>query len=67
MVAPGYIKTGITDDPAMDVFSARRVPMKRVGTPADLEAIAAYLACDGAAFHTGDIITIDGGWMATLF
>ena len=67
MVAPGYINTGIVDDPAIDAFSAQRAPMKRVGTPADLEAIAAYLASDGASFHTGDIITIDGGWMASLF
>jgi len=67
MVAPGYIKTGIVDDPAIDAFSAQRAPLKRVGTPADLEAIAAYLASDGASFHTGDIITIDGGWMAALF
>lgn len=67
MVAPGYIKTGIVDDPAVDEFSAQRAPMKRVGTPADLEAIAAYLASDGASFHTGDMITIDGGWIATLF
>lgn len=67
LVAPGYIKTGITEDPAIDEFSAARTPLKRVGTPEDMEAIAAYLASDGAAFHTGDIITIDGGWMATLF
>ena len=67
MVAPGYIKTGIVDDPAIDAFSAQRAPMKRVGTPGDLEAIAAYLACDGASFHTGDVITIDGGWMASPF
>ena len=67
MVAPGYIKTAIVDNPAVDEFSAQRAPLKRVGTTADLEAIAAYLACDGASFHTGDIITIDGGWMASLF
>lgn len=40
--------------------------MKRVGETADLEAIAAYLASDAASFHSGDVITIDGGAMATL-
>lgn len=66
MVAPGYIKTGIVNDPAVDEFSAGRTLLGRVGKPSDLEGIAAYLASEAACFHTGDIITIDGGWMTSL-
>lgn len=40
----------------------RRTPLRRWGEPADLEGIAAYLASDEAAFHTGDSIRIDGGY-----
>ena len=67
MVAPGFIKTDITDDPAVIDLMTERSPMKRVGQTEDLEAIAAYLASDAASFHTGDVITIDGGAMASLF
>ena len=33
----------------------------RVGNPSDLEGITAYLMSDASAYHTGDLIVIDGG------
>ena len=39
-----------------------RIPMRRWGRPADLGGIAVYLASDASQWHTGDIITIDGGY-----
>lgn len=78
MVAPGYIKTDIgrhregasssesAEVSAIDKRFIDRTPIERVGHPKDFEAIAAYLASDGAAFHTGDIIVIDGGYMVTV-
>jgi len=66
LVAPGFIKTDIADDPELIAQMIEMTPMRRVGQTADLEAIAAYLASDAASFHTGDVITIDGGAMATL-
>ena len=54
------------DDPELIAQMIEMTPMRRVGQTADLEAIAAYLASDAASFHSGDVITIDGGAMATL-
>lgn len=39
-----------------------RIPMRRWGQPADLGGIAVYLTSDASSWHTGDIITIDGGY-----
>jgi 2-keto-3-deoxy-L-fuconate dehydrogenase len=42
-------------------FVARQ-PMGRLGTPAEIAALAVYLASDEAAFTTGTAQVIDGGW-----
>lgn len=39
-----------------------RIPMRRWGTPADFAGIAVYLASRASQWHTGDVITIDGGY-----
>ena len=39
-----------------------RQPMGRLGTPAEIAALAVYLASDEAAFTTGTQQIIDGGW-----
>ena len=36
------------------------------GTPADFEGIAVFLASDASRFVTGQIIYVDGGWLATF-
>ena len=46
-------------------FMASRTPMLRLGNPEDVEAAAVYLASDAARYHTGDILVIDGGWLAS--
>jgi NAD(P)-dependent dehydrogenase (short-subunit alcohol dehydrogenase family) len=79
VVAPGYIKTGEatrasrgrapeTSGPpsAYDQGFIDSTPMGRVGYPDDFEGIAAYLASDAARFHTGDVIVIDGGYLASV-
>jgi NAD(P)-dependent dehydrogenase (short-subunit alcohol dehydrogenase family) len=43
----------------------RRVPARRLGTPAEVAALFAYLASDDAAFVTGEVIRIDGGELAS--
>jgi len=42
-------------------FVARQ-PMGRIGTAAEIAALAVYLASDESAFTTGTIQVIDGGW-----
>lgn len=39
-----------------------RIPMRRWGTPADFAGIAVYLASSASSWHTGDVITLDGGY-----
>jgi NAD(P)-dependent dehydrogenase (short-subunit alcohol dehydrogenase family) len=39
-----------------------RVPMRRWGTRDDFGGIAVYLAGGASGYHTGDAITIDGGY-----
>jgi len=65
MVAPGYFETELTRsshvDPAKGRKLGARYPIPRVGDPADLEGITAYLMSDASSYHTGDLIVIDGG------
>lgn len=65
MIAPGMILTGMTSDnphteSIIKHFSAI-TPLQRPGYMLDIEGPAAYLASDASAFHTGDILIVDGG------
>jgi NAD(P)-dependent dehydrogenase (short-subunit alcohol dehydrogenase family) len=37
----------------------------RIGQPSDLDAAVVYFLSDGSRFTTGQVLTIDGGWMVT--
>jgi 2-hydroxycyclohexanecarboxyl-CoA dehydrogenase len=39
----------------------RAIPFKRLGEPADVVGIVAFLASDGAAFITGQVVSVSGG------
>jgi 2-keto-3-deoxy-L-fuconate dehydrogenase len=39
-----------------------RQPMARLGEPAEIAALAVYLASDESSFVTGTVQIIDGGW-----
>jgi 3-oxoacyl-[acyl-carrier protein] reductase len=41
-------------------------PMRRIGTPADMGAAAAFLCSELAGFITGQVLVIDGGSLETL-
>jgi NAD(P)-dependent dehydrogenase (short-subunit alcohol dehydrogenase family) len=66
-IAPGWVVTGMTDRFIEgDQFEANvkpRIPVGRWGTPEDFAGIAVYLASDASTWHTGDTITIDGGYL----
>jgi citronellol/citronellal dehydrogenase len=62
-VAPGIIRSSGVDQypPELVEMSRVRTPMKRLGTPEEVAELVAYLACDAAAFVTGETWYIDGG------
>lgn len=64
-ILPGAILTGMTArgfaDPKIADIWARKSPLKRLGAPADVAALAAFLASDAAGFITGQAIAADGG------
>jgi len=41
-----------------------RQPVGRLGRPEEVASLVRYLACDEAAFVSGSLMTIDGGWTA---
>jgi len=41
-----------------------RMAIKRIGTPADVVGAALFLASPAAAWVTGQILAVDGGWLA---
>ena len=65
-ILPGWIATDMTQA-AQDaqVFQDKvisRVPSRRWGQPADFGGVAVYLASDASAYHSGDTLTVDGGY-----
>ncbi len=62
-ISPGYIATNMTkkEDPLVPTWLAV-TPMKRLGTPEELQGIVVYLASDASTFTTGSDIVIDGGF-----
>jgi 3-oxoacyl-[acyl-carrier protein] reductase len=43
-----------------------QIPMRRIGEPHELAALATFLASDRAAYITGQSIAVDGGWIRSL-
>jgi NAD(P)-dependent dehydrogenase (short-subunit alcohol dehydrogenase family) len=63
---PGWIETDLNRSLLQSEIGASRIlpriPQRRYGAPEDLGAAAVYLASPGAAYHTGDVLVIDGGY-----
>ena len=56
----GFLGEGEAGQKIYDAL-VRAIPMKRVGQPADIPGIVAFLASDDAAFITGQVISVSGG------
>lgn len=65
-IAPGFIETEMTAglDEKMRSAYIESIPLKRLGTAADVAAVASFLASDQAAYITGQVIAVNGGLYA---
>jgi NAD(P)-dependent dehydrogenase (short-subunit alcohol dehydrogenase family) len=66
-IGPGYIETqmtaGIRADPAMARSVRDATAVGRFGVPSDIGDAAVFLASDEAAYITGHVLYVDGGWL----
>ena len=66
-VAPGWIATPLTEalqnDESRSQAILDRTPMKRWGQPNDIAQVVAFLCSPAAAFMTGAVIPVDGGYL----
>ncbi len=62
-VCPGFIETELLEgmDQAQRQAVLVKVPMRRVGQPAEVAAAVRFLACAEASYITGSVLKIDGG------
>jgi 2-deoxy-D-gluconate 3-dehydrogenase len=67
-IAPGYFSTENTSALRADETRERqileRIPAGRWGDPEDLAGAAVFLASPASDYVTGQILLVDGGWMA---
>lgn len=71
-VCPGEIRTPMLSseraapptEAELSDLADRAVPMGRLGDPADVARVVAFLVSDAAAYMTGAMVTVDGGYTA---
>lgn len=65
-IAPGWVRTPLTqalqDDAERSAALVARTPLRRWAEPADIAGAALFLASPAAAFITGVVLPVDGGY-----
>jgi NAD(P)-dependent dehydrogenase (short-subunit alcohol dehydrogenase family) len=68
-IAPGVFRTPLNEKLLDETERGRefltRTPMKRFGKVEELAGAAVFLASDAASFVTGEVLTVDGGFLAS--
>ena len=69
-IGPGYIATdltaGLQADEDFNRWVLSKTPFGRWGRPKDITGTAVFLASTASDFVTGQIVYVDGGWLAML-
>lgn len=71
-VAPGLIETPLTRErietnARYQALAVDSVPFPRLGKPEDIANAISFLCSDEAAFISGHVLTVDGGWSVTNY
>lgn len=67
VVCPGFTESesvALPEDHPVAQHFKKFTPMGRTGRPSDFEGIGVYFMSEWSSFHTGDLVIIEGGWMA---
>ncbi len=67
-VAPGTVETDLTRGLAspgeLQALARDRIPLGRLGEPQEVAAAVEFLSSPAAAYVTGHVLVVDGGWLA---
>jgi len=71
-VAPGLIETALTkeriaSDPRFQALNIDPIPYPRLGSPEDIANAVYFLCSDEAAYISGHVLVVDGGWSVTNY
>jgi NAD(P)-dependent dehydrogenase (short-subunit alcohol dehydrogenase family) len=69
-IGPGYFRTALTEsfyeDQRWQTQMLEKIPLRRFGKLDDLNGAAVFLCSDAASYITGQILYIDGGYLASI-
>ena len=60
-IAPGFVKTDMTESFKENEAVINSIPLKRMAEPEEIANLAVFLADDLSDYITGEVIRIDGG------